>query len=117
MHSSDACTITNSPSCQSAALEHGHDLRTRPGGRGWKKGSGSVHCMRSTSNLDSLNSTIHKVGARTAMHMDVDEARRDVTALGINDDRIARRSLSKFPDEVDLAIMALDFGIFQQPIG
>ena len=113
MHSRDASTITNLPSSQSAALEHGHDLSACAGRGGWEKGSGSVLCMRATCDLDSLHSTVHEVRSSPAVHVNVDEARRDVTTLSINDEQIARRSLPRFPNEVDLAVMALYFGLCQ----
>ena len=113
MHSRDASTITNLPSSQCAALEHGHDLSDCAGRGGWEKGSGSVLCMRATSDLDSLQSTVHEVRSSPAVHMNVDEARRDVTTLSINDDRVGCRFLSSFPNELDLAVLALYFGVCQ----
>lgn len=48
--------------------------------------------MRLEDGADRLGRAIHEVGARAPMNVDIDKARGNETAAGVDNDRILRRA-------------------------
>ena len=61
--------------------------------------------MRFQCGAHSWHRAVHEISTGTAMHMDVDEPRADVTTLGIHHDRMFGRG-NVFTDGFDLAAFA-----------
>ena len=99
------------------ALEHGHDLLERAGRRCREKGGRSVYRVCTAHRVYCLDRAVHEVRTGTAVHMDVNKPRRDVTASHINDQRVLRETIPQFAHEHDPAIAAFHLGIEQQAIG
>lgn len=72
--------------------------------------------MGSTNRVNCFRRAIHKVGASPAMHMQVNKTGRNITALGIDDDRVTRQCPTAPLDARDRTLSADQHGVFYQSI-
>lgn len=100
-----------------ARLDHRVDLVRGAGGRRRKDRGGAVPRMDGAGGADGCRRAVHEVGASPAMHVHVDEARRDEAAARVDDRRTARHPGPGAAHRRDPAVTHDDAGIGQETVG
>ena len=88
-----------------AGVNHRHYLVEFTSGGRWKNRGGAVPCVCSADGSDRLDCPIHEISPCTAMDVDVDKTRRNVSSPGIQRMCICGDSATRFhrddPTSVD----------------